>query len=1489
MKGKYGVLKEQYTYSQEGRLVSYHSPDGRKTSFQYNEKEGLAEVRYPGGAVRYGYDKNGNRIWMKDADGATEYYYDPFDRLAAVVWKRGPRQLLAYGYNQRGYLDYLAVFDLGLLKQESEYAQILQELDRDGSRVSGEWDKREEAVLRMVESLARREAAQKPAWKLHEVRYQWDILGRVTSVAGSCGTVRYSYDPEKRRVERALPNGITTAIRYLPNGSVASVRHEGSPRQLLSEYQYEYNAAGKVVRVREVSREEVKTTEYLWDSRGYLRELRLPNGAAVRYEYDAMGNRVMKEEAGASLRYQYDPYGRLVQAGEVRYEWDRDGNLVGQREGRQKKTLVYDGRRLLTSATTASGAFHYGWDGDGNLTWRRTPDAVTHYLSDPQGPAGLTIVESDRAGKPIASYLYTDVLLGQEDADCRAHYFLEDGFNSIRQVVDRDGRVVDERNFTPFVEPLGLRGRASPQLRTMGERLLPELTVYAIASRLYEPAAARYWTVGPAPGHIERFDSLNKYAHGCGQATVFSEPRCNQTKKRFPFVSPLRRDLPTADLRTWTGAIAAQRREPIDVFVTGIRTSPKELARIRAKEGLAGTISTSAVGQTPLPSWAETVIVDPLRAFLNYFGLPGGKTEVLSQLRAYQDRNPGSALTIRAYSNGVITIYNLRQALADDIKQGRLRVNEIRVAGAGLRKALQEFFDKQHINVPVVEENPANRFSDVFRLLTTPQVELSKELHQHPASLGRMLDGLWIKFDNLAHRWRELSDTTHHSIESNYPGLLDLNRARPAGPGGLREPFTSIEKQLGGVELSATGEFVGDIGSIFGAVYDPKRQCLVLVGQGNRAVPSLKAEDFAIAWRLAESSRAAQFSLDPADRRNPQGPWLKAVYMPEEVLAGTAFGKALFEADWFLKQYSFGVRIDEQGRQHERVSSVPGFKSAAQLALDEPHRTTGRSSWVRMWIVSDDMKLRQHGNSVTFDVAKMRVKAKKQVPDPNSRTGLRDVDTEDDPIATGFARLFTDLYDQLAQESPEFERVRELAKAVALAKWLKAQNVPVDAEWVGRYASVRIPTVDRIGALSVERLTESQTPFTKGRLSGIQIIRRQLRLFGGVDLEVTPRFISDNGKTRTLEELVTRKMRQPDAEPVFPVEQDGRLFQATVMPITDGGQSIWKERPSVEFDGALYSLNQQRKVTKRSDKNGNVSEYVYDSNLRLKAVRMLSRDGSVAVGERGEQGSVWAIKDPRGKTVKYTYGASGFLEETEVDGRKWAAYEFHDKDNKVVIRHGACTETITHDSAGNIREYRTQGGSGCSSASSGEESVSLEYSKSGRLAGISGTGVPPVSIGYAADGETVLRVTTPRSEVRYSYDAEGRIREVTDSTGTSVVSSYDGRNLSSVLVSRQGQQAEYRFAKEGMIYSRDFLGGVAEYGYTGRLLSSVKLGAYGEAKYLYDDLNRLREVRLPDGSWLEYRYQEANAPRGWFGSSPMAAVTVVTHPAPAPAGAPSRK
>ena len=334
------------------------------------------------------------------------------------------------------------------------------------------------------------------------------------------------------------------------------------------------------------------------------------------------------------------------------------------------------------------------------------------------------------------------------------------------------------------------------------------------------------------------------------------------------------------------------------------------------------------------------------------------------------------------------------------------------------------------------------------------------------------------------------------------------------------------------------------LGRIIGAVYRPGTRQLILLSEDEPGPFSATTRDLAVAFRVTGSGRTAAFSLDPADPKHPSGAWLKAVYYPDGMLEGTSFGQTLFEADWLLKQYSFGVRLDGEGRTSERVSSVPGFRSMADLRMAEAGGNQA-PTWSRFWIVCDDMAMGESGQAIRFAKVTMGVRTRKMIPDPTSKTGLRDQDDSSDPVAARFAALFSELYDQLAVESLELSRVVELAKTVAIAAWLRRQGLSANPQWLTEISRAASTTARRVPALSATRETEDRQPFQTANARGVRIIRRQLHLFGGVDLSVIPRMLTQDEGARRLDA----------ATPAVPVGAtvrivlDGKIHHATAVPV----------------------------------------------------------------------------------------------------------------------------------------------------------------------------------------------------------------------------------------------------------------------------------------------------------------------------------------------------
>ncbi|MCX6620542.1 MAG: hypothetical protein NTY38_05605, partial [Acidobacteria bacterium] len=504
------------------------------------------------------------------------------------------------------------------------------------------------------------------------------------------------------------------------------------------------------------------------------------------------------------------------------------------------------------------------------------------------------------------------------------------------------------------------------------------------------------------------------------------------------------------------------------------------------------------------------------------------------ELLAAQQRHPGEPVTIRAHSNGAITIWRLRERLAEDVKKGRLNLKEIDIAGAGVAASLQDYFVKQGVRVRVNEENPANRLSDVVRMITTPNAELARDLGQ-PRSWLDSVSGALVKGGGLlvmAGQRKGAPETigvAHHSIEDNYPNLLP----RPRSTAGLdlsKDPLLSARKELGGINLTAAGEFSADLGSVSGAVFDPAKQWLVLLTEPADPATSATPADFAVALALARAGKEASFSLDPADRNNPHGPWMKAVYRPLEILGPTRFGRTLFEADWLLKQYSFKVAEGPDGRWVERQTKVAGLKSIPELMFESETKREGER-WSRAWIEVDKEKVgvRLENGVALVDKPRMVIHNRTMVPDPSTEMGLRDVEEVSDPINNRFSEVFTGLYDQISEESPQFGRVRELVKTVVLAKWMVQNNVPVDEEWL---QSVLKPgeAIVRVHSITATPERVTRRPYSKDGREGMETIRRTVHLFGGVNGRVALEPRSGGQPTLSVRDAVYKQTRGSSRE-----------------------------------------------------------------------------------------------------------------------------------------------------------------------------------------------------------------------------------------------------------------------------------------------------------------------------------------------------------------------
>jgi hypothetical protein len=208
------------------------------------------------------------------------------------------------------------------------------------------------------------------------------------------------------------------------------------------------------------------------------------------------------------------------------------------------------------------------------------------------------------------------------------------------------------------------------------------------------------------------------------------------------------------------------------------------------------------------------------------------------------------------------------------------------------------------------------------------------------------------------------------------------------------------------------------------------------------SVADITQDDILLALLCVYSGIDPSFSLDPWESTNPDGPYYQKVFYPD-ALVGTALGETLFETDYIMKKLALGEGV-----------AVSGLCNEAQISLSSPMRSN-TSERARLWISAEDVPLSLVDGVIHFGAVKMVCSARRLVVNPNAPSGLSDALTQEETSSTMFAREFTEKYLTIAKTFPPFERLRNLAKLVALAKFMCRANVPINTSSIKALLATR--------------------------------------------------------------------------------------------------------------------------------------------------------------------------------------------------------------------------------------------------------------------------------------------------------------------------------------------------------------------------------------------------------------------------------------------------
>ena len=164
----------------------------------------------------------------------------------------------------------------------------------------------------------------------------------------------------------------------------------------------------------------------------------------------------------------------------------------------------------------------------------------------------------------------------------------------------------------------------------------------------------------------------------------------------------------------------------------------------------------------------------------------------------------------------------------------------------------------------------------------------------------------------------------------------------------------------------------------------------------------------------------------------------------------------MFIADYLMKQQALGIRVDGVKpklrtseyvwpKELARAGMKPGYKMGKE---EDCSHEKGKHNWNRKWIVVKDkvksfLSDQKYNKSILIGGIRMGIEAREMY---TTKEGyLKDKKMQNcNHYAYKWADKMTGLYETACKYFPEYQVLKSMSKAIALAKWMYTKGVKID-------------------------------------------------------------------------------------------------------------------------------------------------------------------------------------------------------------------------------------------------------------------------------------------------------------------------------------------------------------------------------------------------------------------------------------------------------------